>query len=342
MTEKRVLVIGAGKRARTAVLPALAALTGSWAIASVRTRGRKEVACGDRTLVTSPLAELRAEDVAAADLAIVIVSKPSIPGVLRALRRFDTSRLDLLLDTPVLLMKHLRHYGLVAGFRNAWVAEDCSTLPWIDAVRAAEEAHLGALQEVHFDRSAYHYHGHAMLKTLLRRTKIGAAHRMQFAGGARVLIRFRDGGMGTIVEPRDYATGSFRLVGPRGAATDARAPGARDLRLEATVEGERCTGFRIGDARAELAEGESELLGVWRAGDTPTSRMEDLKRVGLHRMLRAIHGGGAGYPVIEALDDMAVDTWLSKLGRYVPTPLTNVRSPVCRALLGAVGRLAGG
>jgi hypothetical protein len=70
--------------------------------------------------------------------------------------------------------------------------------------------------------------------------------------------------------------------------------------------------------------------------------MEDLKRVGLYRMLAEIAAGGEGYPLEAGLDDMAVDWWLETTGRYRATPFTRVGAKPAqiwmRAMTRAVGR----
>jgi hypothetical protein len=61
--------------------------------------------------------------------------------------------------------------------------------------------------------------------------------------------------------------------------------------------------------------------------------MDDLKRVGLARMLQAIHAGRGGYELLDGLDDMVVDTACERLGQYRATPLTSVHSAFARACL---------
>ncbi len=338
---RRVLVIGAGQRVQTDVLPALAALGERFFVNGVFARTARTLELGGDEHLVLPLDRLTADDLAACDLIYVAVSKGGVPKVLRRLAPLDRSGIDLVIDTPVMLFKHLGQLDLLRGFRNAWVAEDCSTLPWVDLLRqpAAREA-LGDLRAVTCDRSAWRYHGLALLKTLFGGAAIRTGRRRAAPGGERVELGFAGGGRGTIVEPRDYAAGRFVITGTRATASDAPAPGSGELPLELVVQDGACRGLRLGSARVELDPAESALVGPVTDNDTITSKMDQLKRVGLARMLATIHGGGEGYPLDEALDDMAVDYYLEKLRRYRANPLMSIKSRWGRKLVGGAMRLA--
>jgi hypothetical protein len=345
MSAGRVLVVGAGKRVLADVLPVLERQRELWEIGGVYARSAREVTAGDgSTHATRPLDELSAEDLAAARLVFLCVSKPAVPAVLRRLVALGASGTDILIDTPVVLFKHLARARLLLSFRNAWVAEDCSRLPWMDTVRAAAETGtLGELREVVCDRSAWHYHGYAMLKTLLGSDRVVSARRRAADGGtARIEVRLGNGRVGAIVEPRDYAAGGFRFVGSEGALADGRAAQPGDTPIEAVVSDGRCSGFRAGEVETALDADERALLGPMQAGETLSARMEDCKRVGLFRMFRDVAEGRGGYPLTEGLDDMAISWWLEKLGRFRGNALMSVKAPLGRALMNGASRLMGG
>lgn len=344
---RRVLVFGAGKRVQTDVLPALAALSGTCTLASLFARSDKSVTAGGQQYLARSIQDLRAEDLHPGDLVYIAVSKASVPGVLARLLRHDVSQIDLLIDTPVLLFKHAGHARSFAAFRRVSVAEDCATLPWIETVRAASAGPLGELRSVRFDRSAWRYHGLALIKTLLGDSHIVRARRRRTGPkAATVEVMLERGGAGTLIEPRDYAAGHFVLTGSRGSVTDAAgATGAAGKagvqRIEMVVSGGLCTGFRIGDVQTKLSPAEQQLLGPASSAHTLTSRMEDLKRVGLYRLLAALAAGGDGYSLEDGLDDMAVDSWLEKAGRYRATPFTRIGAGPARAWMGAMTKLVG-
>jgi hypothetical protein len=334
-----VLVLGAGGRVTTDVLPALRSLPERYEIQGVFARSRRTLA--DGVTAVRDFRSLTDEDVAAADLVYIAVSKGAVPAVLKRLAEHSSAHLDVLIDTPVLLFKHLGHAQLLEGFRNAWVAEDCTTLPWLETVVAAREAGLGQLTTVEFDRSAYRYHGFALLKTLFDGSPLRSARKRRLDGGARFELRYRNGSRGVIVEPRDYAAGSWRMSGPGGVLTDARDAGPGEQRLGLTIESGRCTGFRIGDITTALGAEESDLLGAVDASDTVTTRMEELKRVGLRRLLVDVDEGRGAYDLWNGLDDMLLEWALDRAGRYVATPFTSVLRPGVRAVLGSALRVMG-
>ena len=370
----RVLVIGSGQRVREAALPALLSRPEAFTLAGVRSRKAKTIetvaptADGGTAARTVEVDALDADGglaaaVEHADLVYVCVAKGAVPGVLARLA--DATRgtghpHDLLIDTPVLLFKHLaarRHFG---AFARVWVAEDMWTLPWVETVTCArDELGLGAPRHLVLDRSAYAYHGLALAKTLLddwrltrvRRRSTGVVPPGEDKAGEPAFERdlvFAGGGTCHVTEPRDYGLGRFRLECAGGTLVDRASTGEGHV-LEPLVEpvgeggGLRWTGFRIGAVETRLAPHEVTLLGELapREDDGVIARMDALKRVGFARLFDRIAAGEGAYPLEEGLDDMWVDYALEKLGRWRATPLTSVRSGLARGLFGGLTGLAG-
>ena len=288
------------------------------------------------------MSELEQREVEKADLVYLAVTKDAVPSVLGQLSSYAVGGVDLLIDTPVVRFKHFRHAAKADAFRNAWVAEDCTELPWFDAVRKAIDAGaIGKLKQAVFYQSAYAYHGVATAKALLGgRVRSGKRRRMEGRFAERTLS-LSGGKQAFIHEPRDYAIGRFTLIGSKGTIADQPQKHDGDLVLEPVVADGIWTGFRVGDVTTRLDGDEIELMREGDASLSITARMDDLKRVGFLRLLRSIASGQGAYPIGEALDDMVVDYWLEKLGRYVATPLTSVRSGAGRRLLSLVTRAGG-
>lgn len=337
---RRVAVIGAGKRVVKTALPALQRAAASFAVDAVYARSERDLEVEGVTYAVRALAGNEERALAAVDLVYLAVGKDAVPKVLARLLEHDVSRIDLLIDTPVVRFKHFRHAAAIRRFRDAWVAEDCAYLPWLDTVRAAcgRDGPVGALQHVAFERSAYAYHGLATAKALFSSDAVVRARRKRVdASRARREITLAGGGRATIVEPRDYASGHIVLEGARGAATD-RADRAGAHAFEPILVDGECSGFRIGAVETRLDTQEIELA----RGDPPsasvTARMESMKRVGFLRLLRAIDAGRGAYPVDAGLDDMVVDYWLEKLGFWLATPVTSPRAALGRWLLATASR----
>jgi hypothetical protein len=123
VSARKVVIVGAGKRVREAALPAFARAKG-FELAGIYGRSGREIETAGGRRAVRPLAELGAAEFAGTALVYVAVGKPNVPAVLQSLLRFDLSGTDLLIETPVLLMKHFRHAKLLRRFRKAWAAED--------------------------------------------------------------------------------------------------------------------------------------------------------------------------------------------------------------------------
>jgi len=340
MSTRKVVVVGSGKRVREAALPALHRLADRYEVAGVFARTAKRLEVDGRAYDVAPFDGFGAAELAGTDLLYLAVTKDAVPRVLDRLAALDPSGVDVLIDTPVVRFKHFRHAAKLRRFRSAWVAEDCVELPWIPLVREVVAAGaIGALRGVLFLQSAYAYHGVAVAKAVLGADRVTWGRRASLGGrfGLRTL-RLRGGARAWIVEPRDYPTGRLVVTGSRASISDYPQRVDGNLLLAPAVEGGRCTGLRLGDAAHALSDAESELMGEGDPAAPLTAWMDPMKRVGFLRLLERIADGRGGYPVADALDDMAVDYHLEKVGLYAANPLTSTRSPLARALLSAVTR----
>lgn len=336
MSDRRVLVVGFGKRVREAALPALEACEGLALEGIVARTAREE---DGRTV--RALDEL--EDLRGVDVVYLAVGKDATPAALKRLVELGTGDTELLIETPVLRFKHLHHARLLREFRRVSVAEDCAFLPWIDAARAAVEKGLvGAPRAVLFQQSAYGYHALATARALLEASRVRAGRRRRlghrtferrvtFAGGTRLHL----------LEPRDYDAGRTTLLGTRGSISDYDQDVKDDHHLEVRVEDGAVAGFRVAHVETELAPAERELTRGDPDDASVTARQAAMKRVGFLRLWSRVAAGEEAYPLADGLDDMVVDYHLEKVGRYVANPLTSSRSPLARVLLPALTRLGG-
>lgn len=335
MSVRTVVAIGSGKRVREVALPAFLRLEQRFAVRQIWARTEKRIEAGGRAFDVAAFEKLGPQDLAGADLVYLAVGKDAVPQVLGRLAQLDVGSIDLLIDTPVVRFKHFRHAARARAFRDAWVAEDCVELPWVQAALAA----VGPLFRVEFDRSAYAYHGVATAKALFGARSVKSGVRRSLGGGrGERLLRFPGGGVARVVEPRDYGVGRLVFSGQGGSLSDRPAAGEGHLELACEVEGGCVRALRAGEARVALDADEADLTRGDPDDASVTARMEAMKRVGFLRLLRRIAEGRGGYPLAQGLEDMVVDYWLEKLGRYVATPLTSPHAPLARGILSLVTR----
>ena len=331
MSSKRILLIGSGERVRKAALPVFEQAPG-FEIEGVVSRTPKTIESGGREYDVRGMDSLTPERMSSVDLVYMVVKKPAVPPVLKQLAEFDRSKLDILIETPVMLVRHLGHRSLLDGFRNAWVSEDCEPLPCLDAVKSlVQTGEIGDLKSAHFDRSAYAYHGMAMIKSALGGGPIKSARQRKLAGGARArTVTLANGRSATVNDPRDYAVGTLTFQGASGSVSDAPDRSADCLPLEAIVDSGVCRGFQAGSVRREFSESEVELMGEPKEGIGVTAWMDGMKRVGFLKLMERIRSGEGAYPLNCAIEDSVVDYYLEKAGRYMATPLTRPNSAALR------------
>jgi hypothetical protein len=341
MTARRIAIVGSGQRVRETALPVLATLEGEFELAGIFSRTEKTIEVGRRSYEVESLAALDAGRMRDVDALYLVVAKPAVPEVLERLAALEPRHVDLLIETPVVLPRHLLRTGPLASFRSASVTEDCLTLPAIDAVRAClGSGRMGRLRSVVLSHSAYAYHGVALLKSLFGAQGVRSARRARL--GYRSWLReyrFAGGGLGITIDPRDYGVGRMLVIGEHATLADHDLSQEGHLRIAAELEGGRPRAFRAGDSVRTLDDAEVELMGTARV-ESPGSAiwpwMDGMKRVGFRRLLLDLHAGLPPYPVLSALDDAMVDYHLEKLGRYLPNPVTSAQGLVVGTLLRSI------
>ena len=335
-----VIIIGAGNRVQSTALPALEKLNGLFSLRQVFSRTVRPFRFKNADHVSARIEDLKKEDLAGTDLLYIAVTTEKVPSILKILRQYDLSHIDLLLETPVLSIKHLHFIDLLSRFRNTWVGEDSIDIPCFDVARdVIARGDIGELKEIRFLQSAFHYHALALLKNLLKCNTVLYGYKVRAGPSShRCRIRFSNLAAGTVFEPRDYSKGKFILLGTKGSLSDYRDPRPGNQVLEPLVSDKTWSGFRVGNTTSSLSEEETELLGTGKIHASITSRMHDMKRVGFYRLLKRIHEGNGAYPLVEALDDTIVDYFLQKLRFYVANPVLSIKSSLGAFLL---KRLAG-
>ncbi|MFT7485914.1 MAG: putative dehydrogenase, partial [Candidatus Paceibacteria bacterium] len=234
MTTKRLLVIGSGERVRKAALPVFERSEG-FDIEGIISRTPKTIEADGKEYPVLGLDSLTRERLSGIDLIYMVVKKGAVPGLLATIAKLGPTHVDLLIETPVMLVRHLGHRKRLDCFRNVWVSEDCETLPCWDAVKGLlASGALGDLRSITLDRSAYAYHGMAMVKSILGGRAIRSAHQTTIQNGLRERRITVDNGLSAlVVDPRDYSLGTLLFEGTSATLADFGAESDTRLRLEA-------------------------------------------------------------------------------------------------------------
>ncbi|MEO2094476.1 MAG: Gfo/Idh/MocA family oxidoreductase [bacterium] len=337
MAKRRVLIVGSGERVRKAALPVFARASEHFELAGVVSRQEKRIESEGREFQVTALANLDTAALDDIDLVYMVVAKQAVPAVLARLAETPLSGASLLIETPVMLFRHMGHLDRLEKFADVWVSEDTSCLPCFAPIAMLQAAGtLGELRSVRLEESGYAYHGLAMAKAVLGCEGIVRARQRSLAGGRRERRLSLAHPSGTeceavIIDPRDYSRGKMRFEFEGGVVSDhPQGESEAVLALEVQLEGDRPVAFRAGDASFELDAEERDLMGVRGDGTGLTAWMDGMKRVGFLALLRQIAAGRGAYPLMDAVEDAVVDYHLEKLGRYWRTPLSDPRRRLAR------------
>lgn len=252
--QKRVLLLGAGGRAKSVVLPALHCMREQWSLAAVVTRTPRPISLfgGEMEFVT--VGSLRECDLGSVDVVIVATTLESVPGIVKELAGQPVGHVTLLLDTPVLPRKSLATAQLFPRFKDVLVSEDCIALPpYVVAKRLIDEGRIGRVRCIYSFHNDYKYHALASMKYLTDSRHIRSIVWSGVgAGVAEATIRMPAGPLVRMLEPRDYGIGRFLVVGDRGFIADYPLRGVGGLHIDYRLEQGRYRGLTVnGESCAE-------------------------------------------------------------------------------------------
>jgi hypothetical protein len=337
---KNVLVLGAGRRVRGAVLPALWCLRERFALAAVVSRTAKEIPVAggtgnshgsggshERIQTRTSLDDV---DLAGIDLVFVAVSLGEVPRVLADLARRDLGHAVLVLDTPVLPPAKLKATRLLRGFQRVLVAEDTIALPpFVLARRLIDAGVIGALRRIFFFHNGYKYHALASLKMLAAgpssdRAPIRRLVSRKYGGKIRRKEIDLDGGVSAVLcEPRDYESGKFLIEGERGCIADYDYPVSPAQRIGYRLEGATYRGLTLNGEPVPAAGLDHAYLENIGDDVFDASPMNTMKLRGLMDLLVASleENSPLHYSPAEAIADNLAILVADRLGWVPPPPL---------------------
>jgi hypothetical protein len=307
-TSHGIIIVGGGRRVAEDVVPAIEALGELAQIQSIYATRPSVIFGRQRAWEVRPIVELREEAIAAASAIYIAVPPDSVPEVLAALRPYDCSQIQLIIDTPAVSSKTV--HADYDRFRSVQVAEDSIALPWLPAVHACIDE-MSGVREIQFLNSAYRYHAIALAKAIAgehpgEKGGVRAGYRL----GRRTHLTLASGSVVQMHEPRDYETGRLNICLEDGLVMSSH-PGA-DISIECLRRDDCCTGFSVANHRTYLSDVETVLVGRFRDCDNVITRMLDLKRVGLYRLLASILSGRLTYSSVDGVEDAEVAKALTR------------------------------
>ncbi|CCF00782.1 FAD dependent oxidoreductase (plasmid) [Sinorhizobium fredii HH103] len=294
-----VLIVGAGRRVSEDIVPAVESLAPGAHIKGIYATKRNVVFGPTATHEVFPLRELSEETIASSRLVYVAVPPEKLQSVLAKFLDYSCEHLSLVVETPAVDAATVD--GAYAHFGNVIVAEDSAYLPWLDLLTGQ-----GRVVRADFDRSGYRYHATAIARALASDSN-NKRPRIASMRGRKddIEVRF-DGGLAVRIRgPRDYDNGrmSFQTLSGRSVSSH---PGEGHTQIRPLISGNLCVGFELDGDVVHLSETESRLIGRFTDKDTIVSRMLDIKRAALYRLLQQVLADQPGYTLAEGLEDASV------------------------------------
>jgi hypothetical protein len=302
----RIVLVGAGERARATIIPAIHASGPRLELVAVCARSERTIDLlgGRFRAPTSLLADV---DLTGVDAVVVSVGTKSVPAVLGQLADRGGTGSTLMLDTPVLDPSNLRAARLFERFRAVLASEDNYSLPlYVLTRRLLDEGRVGRLQRAYLFHSGYRHHALAALGRLTgtraRRVSVERSNRwcaevhVSFPGGVRALV----------LEPRRYEAGRTMIVGESGFVADYPIDHRKGVRIGYRTGGDRFRGLTVDDEPVpptELDDAFSSSLDGAPLEDP--SLMNQMKIRGLMELLAGLGDPRSAerYPAVDAIED---------------------------------------
>jgi hypothetical protein len=274
----------------------------------------------------------------------IVVAAPSrqVPQILETLRGRDTSRLTLMLDTPVLEPRDIGARRAFTRFKHVLASEDCFALPHVIlARRLLLEGAIGRLRRVYLFHGGYRHHALSSLKQLTgARQPVSIAIHRWSPMCADVEIAFRNGVRATIVEPRRYDAGRMMVVGSSRFLTDYPIEHKEAVQIGYRIVNGQYVGLSVDGIPEPPSERDTALAeGLATVILPDPSLMSHLKIRGFMELLAALPDERSPYRY--PADDAILDNLTFKLAerfRRVRTVPLGTRTTI----LGQLVRVASG
>ncbi|WP_282154054.1 hypothetical protein [Ruegeria atlantica] len=331
--------MGAGKRVRFAVLPAILALGDQVLLSGIHSRKPHAVPLPDGTQLSTSTS-LNAKHFEDIDIVIVAVRTNAIWGVLNALNDIPRKKdISIVMDTPPLRLSDFVKMRTFSGFKSVIVGEDWFKLSPILLIKdlITRGAIGGALHQIKLDRMSYRYHGLVTLRSIAgTRWFRSIKATMAEDGKTSYSVVTGNGISCRAILPRDYTRGTLYVAGNRGWISNH------------VPDGDAGDGHLIGFPLEESGWYQPiSLDGNMLPSDAvdqnvtslPLEYLEDntainrLKIRGYARLVEDLMTDNVEYDIIDGLYDYFATAAVERLKRFCDLPVRNSQQSVLRIVL---------
>lgn len=334
----KVGIIGAGKRVRQTILPAILALADRAEVVGIHSRTPRKIKLpdGSERLSIAGQDDLSLGDI---DVLIVAVGTNSILPVLRGLQtKRNKAGVALVMDTPPLNISHYWRLNLFKGFKRVEVGEDWTRLsPIIAAKEIIGLGKIGELRSIVLDRMGYRYHGMATVKTLASVKSVIWVRRCARGGGTfETTVKLRKNLVATMVEPRNYDKGRILISGTSGTISVFQPNTENKSEFEILYSDKRQGWYHPISINGEVRNPDriEQVMGSLPSDYLPDNSPINLLKIhGYARFLEDIFNKVECYPISSGLYDYLSIAMAEKSGHFRDFSLSNSRNSFIHRLL---------
>jgi predicted dehydrogenase len=329
LRQRRVLVVGAGRRVEETIVPALMCLTGDVEVVGVWARRSRKLSFYGGEFTVQTETSPAAFDLSQVDSIIVAVTRAQVPAVLAALAPYQTGHIALMLDTPVLDPGDFAATRAFRRFRRVVSSEDAIALPPVATARdILQRGDIGELRSVCLFHSGWRNHALASLRSFvgMRRPSRITVRRWN-PKWSETRVRF-GGVRASVIQPHVHGNGRLLVVGERGAIVDYETDRSDAIRIGYVVDGGVYRGSTIDGERVESERDERFFTNLPRSG-LPNPTLDNMFKIrGFMELVAEVNQErpGLAYDAYDSIYDHQAMRLAERLPAFVDVALPGGRS----------------
>jgi len=328
----KIALVGAGRRIRSHIIPALVRSRGVEIAAVFGTRPR-DIAVGGIDWTINDFNEADVQTFEHMNAIVVCVPQAAIRQVLEKLLKIGCHDKRIFVDTPVLAMKNVLSYSILKKFKKMSVLEDWLSLPTFQLVSGIiSSGRVGKIRRIYFSHSGYRHHAVSIIRYWTGTQCIKKGRFLNHSQHVKEFILRDDTGVTTtIIEPREYIGGQFLIVGEEGSIANYPLPATNHYWIETARDQETLSvsTAKGSDAnmRSASADGSGELIKIDLKLDSELSGLTEMDIMKIYGLVHIFehhdeeeNGSISNYRPLDAIYDRLVVDVLTRLGRVYDFP----------------------